>query len=93
MRDEMGWVEMNLRWERCASLADTVVRCAHAGTYADDCLCERVSQHKCYVVATCDKELRRRLRKLPGVPIMYISRHQYSIERMPEATVGGAPIK
>lgn len=67
--------------------------CTHAGTYADDCLCERVTAHKCYIVATCDKDLRRRIRKIPGVPIMYITRHQYSIERMPEATVGGAPIK
>jgi len=48
--------------------------CTHAGTYADDCLCERVTQHKCYIVATCDKDLRRRLRKIPGVPIMYVSR-------------------
>jgi U3 small nucleolar RNA-associated protein 24 len=67
--------------------------CTHAGTYADDCLCERVTQHKCYIVATCDKDLRRRLRKIPGVPIMFITRHQYNIERLPEATVGGAPIK
>jgi len=37
--------------------------CTHAGTYADDCICERVRQHKCYIVATCDRDLRRRLRK------------------------------
>ena len=84
--------------------------CTHAGTYADDCLCERVTQHKCYIVATCDKDLRRRLRKsahtpaarccvccerltpcvlasVPGVPIMFITRHQYNIERLPEATL------
>ena len=61
--------------------------CTHSGTYADDCLCERVTQHKCYIVATCDKDLRRRIRKIPGVPIMYITRHQYTIERLPEATL------
>jgi hypothetical protein len=27
--------------------------------------------------------------QVPGVPIMYITRHRYSIERLPEATVGG----
>lgn len=58
--------------------------CNHKGTYADDCLCERVRQHRCYIVATCDKDLRRRIRKIPGVPIMYIQSHQYHIERMPE---------
>jgi hypothetical protein len=29
--------------------------CTHSGTYADDCLVQRVTQHKCYIVATCDK--------------------------------------
>ena len=37
--------------------------CMHSGTYADDCICERVRQHRCYIVATCDRDLRRRLRK------------------------------
>lgn len=40
--------------------------CTHKGTYADDCIVTRVSQHKCYVVATCDKDLKRRIRKVPG---------------------------
>ena len=95
--------------------------CTHAGTYADDCICERVRQHKCYIVATCDRDLRRRIRKVtppalgycsgdirlhgkreadasgehamqvPGVPIMYLQSHRYTIERLPEATMGGAP--
>lgn len=65
--------------------------CTHKGTYADDCICERVKQHRCYIVATCDRDLRRRLRKIAGVPIMYIQSHKYSIERLPEATMGGAP--
>ena len=63
--------------------------CMHKGTYADDCLVNRVTQHKCYIVATCDKDLKRRIRKIPGVPIMYIAQHRYSIERMPDAY--GAP--
>lgn len=63
--------------------------CMHKGTYADDCLVRRVTEHKCYIVATCDKDLKRRIRKIPGVPIMYIAEHKYSIERMPDAY--GAP--
>jgi len=63
--------------------------CMHKGTYADDCLVSRVSQHKCYIVATCDKDLKRRIRKIPGVPIMFLSGHKYEIERMPDAY--GAP--
>ncbi|KAI8464257.1 MAG: Fcf1-domain-containing protein [Monoraphidium minutum] len=65
--------------------------CSHKGTYADDCLCQRATQHKCYIVATCDRDLRRRIRKIPGVPIMYLAKHRYTIERLPEATIGGAP--
>jgi U3 small nucleolar RNA-associated protein 24 len=38
--------------------------CSHAGTYADDCLLQRCTQHRCYIVATCDKELKRRIRKV-----------------------------
>ena len=59
--------------------------CLHKGTYADDCITNRVIEHKCYIVGTCDKALKRRIRKIPGVPIMYISQHQYTIERMPDA--------
>merc|ERR1712063_207099 len=35
--------------------------CSHKGTYADNCLVERVTQHKCYIVATCDRDLKRRI--------------------------------
>ncbi len=60
------------------------ITCGHGGTYADDCLVRRVTEHRCYVVATCDKDLKRRLRKIPGVPIMFIKEHKFAIERMPE---------
>ncbi|KAG6456646.1 rRNA-processing protein FCF1 homolog [Manduca sexta] len=65
------------------------ITCLHKGTYADDCLVQRVTQHKCYIVATNDKDLKRRIRKIPGVPIMYVAQHKYTIERMPDAY--GAP--
>lgn len=58
--------------------------CSHKGTYADDCLVQRIMQHKCYIVATCDRDLKRRIRKVPGIPIMYISSRKYVIERLPE---------
>ena len=44
--------------------------CMHKGTYADDCLVNRVTQHKCYIVATCDKDLKRRIRKIPGKKLL-----------------------
>jgi hypothetical protein len=62
--------------------------CSHQGTYADDCLVHRVTANKCYIVATCDRELRRRIRKVPGVPLMYIVSRRYAIERLPDQ---GAP--
>ncbi|KAM7535757.1 hypothetical protein Aperf_G00000098162 [Anoplocephala perfoliata] len=62
--------------------------CQHKGTYADDCLVER-SLLRCYIVATCDRDLRRRIRKITGVPIMYIHNHRVTIEKLPMAL--GAP--
>ncbi|CAF4545512.1 unnamed protein product, partial [Rotaria magnacalcarata] len=53
--------------------------CSHKGSYADDCIVQRVTQHKCYIVATCDRELKQRIRKIPGVPIMYLHGHRYTI--------------
>jgi len=67
----------------------TRLTCQHKGTYADDCLVNRVTEHRCFIVATCDRDLKRRIRKIPGVPIMFITQRKYSIERMPDAF--GAP--
>jgi len=65
------------RWERLA--------CDHRGTYADDCIIDRVMKHKIYIVATNDRDLKRRIRKVPGVPIMSVARGRYVIERLPNA--------
>jgi hypothetical protein len=46
------------RWER--------LECGHKGVYADDCIVERVMKHKVYIVATNDRDLKRRVRKVPG---------------------------
>jgi hypothetical protein len=76
----VGSVARDPRFERLS--------CSHTGTYADDCLVQRVTSHKCYIVATCDRELRRRIRQVPGVPLMYIVKRRYAIERLPDH---GAP--
>jgi U3 small nucleolar RNA-associated protein 24 len=65
------------------------IPCQCKGSYADDCLTKMVTQWRCFIVATCDKELRGRIRKIPGVPCMYIQGYRYTVERMPEAF--GAP--
>ena len=65
------------RWER--------LKCDHKGVYADDCLVDRVMKHKIYILATNDRDLKRRVRKIPGVPIMSVARGKYVIERLPDA--------
>uniref|UniRef100_A0A7S2IDC9 PIN domain-containing protein n=1 Tax=Alexandrium andersonii TaxID=327968 RepID=A0A7S2IDC9_9DINO len=62
----------------------TRLTCMHKGTYADDCICERINQHRCYIVCTNDKDLKKRLRKVPGVPIMYVVRGKFKVERIPD---------
>ena len=37
--------------------------CQHKGIYADDCIHSRVDAHRCYIVCTNDKDLKRRIRK------------------------------
>ena len=37
------------------------------------------------MVATNDKDLKRRIRKVPGVPIMYIQGHKYAVEKFNDA--------
>jgi rRNA-processing protein FCF1 len=65
------------RWQR--------VECDHKGVYADDCLVDRVSKSRIYIVGTNDRGLKIRLRKIPGVPIMSVARGKYVIERLPNA--------
>ena len=40
-----------------------------------------MKSNRCYIVATNDKDLKRRIRKVPGVPIMFISGHKYQVEK------------
>ncbi|KAJ4301009.1 rRNA-processing protein fcf1 [Kalmusia sp. IMI 367209] len=64
------------RWER--------IKCDHKGHYADDCLVEIVTKHRIYLVGTNDRDLKRRLRKIPGVPIVSVGKGKYVIERLPD---------
>ncbi|KAL2207456.1 FCF1 small subunit [Sarocladium strictum] len=63
----------------------TRLECDHKGIYADDCLVDRVSKDRIYIVGTNDKALKQRLRKIPGVPLMSVARGKYVIERLPNA--------
>ena len=65
------------------------LKCQHKGIYADDCICKRVESHRIYLVATCDRDLKKRIRKIPGVPIVFVQAHRFNVERLPEAY--GAP--
>lgn len=64
------------------------IKCGCRGNYADDCLVNIVTKNRCFVVATNDKDLRRRMRKIPGVPIMYLHNHKFSVERLPDSDYG-----
>ncbi|CZS94053.1 FCF1 Essential nucleolar protein that is a component of the SSU (small subunit) processome involved in the pre-rRNA processing steps of 40S ribosomal subunit biogenesis [Rhynchosporium agropyri] len=65
------------RWNR--------LKCDHKGVYADDCIVSRVMESKIYIVGTNDRELKRRIRKVPGVPIVSVARGKYVVERLPDA--------
>lgn len=64
------------------------LKCDHDNIgYADDCLCNRAKAAQCYIVATNDVELKHRIRKLPGIPIMSVLRGRYGIERLADAAI------
>ncbi|BFZ57884.1 rRNA-processing protein fcf1 [Savitreella phatthalungensis] len=58
--------------------------CDHKGTYADDCLVDRCLQNRCYLVASNDAQLKQRIRRIPGVPILYVGNHVIKCERLPD---------
>lgn len=65
------------RWQR--------LECSHKGVYADDCIVDRVVKQRIWLVATNDRDLKRRIRKVPGVPIVSVARGKYVVERLPDA--------
>lgn len=69
-----------------------ILKCGCHGNYADDCIVNTVTQNRCYLVATNDKDLRRRLRRIPGVPIMFLHNHKFGVERLPDSDYGAPKI-
>jgi U3 small nucleolar RNA-associated protein 24 len=45
----------------------------------------QVTKHRIYLVGTNDRDLKRRIRKIPGVPIVSVAKGKYVIERLPDA--------
>ena len=66
------------RWQR--------LTCSHAGTYADDCIVSTCTKNRIYLVGTNDAPLKRRLRAIPGVPLVSVGRGKYTVEKLPNAT-------
>lgn len=62
-----------------------VLKCQHRGVYADDCIVDRIVKDRVYLVGTNDRELKRRIRKIPGVPVVSVARGRYTVERLPDA--------
>ncbi|KAM0672437.1 Fcf1 domain-containing protein [Ordospora colligata] len=58
------------------------LECNHKGTYADDCILNRVSAHRCYIVATSDTALKQRIRAIPGVPLVTYRGQRCFVERL-----------
>ena len=63
-------------------------KCGCKGHYADDCLVNTVTTNRCFIIATNDKDLRRRIRKIPGVPILYLHQYKFHVERLPDNDLG-----
>jgi U3 small nucleolar RNA-associated protein 24 len=40
------------------------------------------------MVGTNDKDLKRRIRKIPGVPLISVANHKYVVERVSEDLAG-----
>ncbi|PNY28386.1 rRNA-processing protein fcf1 [Tolypocladium capitatum] len=66
------------RWQR--------LECDHKGVYADDCLVDRVTKNRIYIVGTNDRALKQRLRKIPGVPLMSVARGKYPASMVDKRT-------
>jgi U3 small nucleolar RNA-associated protein 24 len=54
----------------------------HGKGYADDCFVRILEASPIYLLCTQDKQLKQRVRKIPGVPIVYVTDHKYAVERL-----------
>nr|UXY88274.1 pre-rRNA processing protein, FCF1 [Cryptomonas curvata] len=48
--------------------------------YADDCIYNTAKNFKCFIIATCDKDLKRRIRNLLKRPVISIKKKKFYIE-------------
>jgi U3 small nucleolar RNA-associated protein 24 len=48
--------------------------------YADDCIFNTAKNFKCYIIATCDKDLKRRIRNLLRRPVISIKKKKFYFE-------------
>ncbi|KAG9391867.1 rRNA-processing protein Fcf1/Utp23 [Carpediemonas membranifera] len=62
------------------------IKCVHEDErgYGDKCLMDHAKAHMCFIIATNDRDFRREVRKVPGIPIMYVGHHSMKIERLPD---------
>ncbi|THH13262.1 hypothetical protein EW146_g6940 [Bondarzewia mesenterica] len=54
--------------------------CSHTGTYADDCLVQRVTANRCFIVATCDRMAAQYNDHSPNTLLEIISRSRCAFE-------------
>ena len=52
------------------------ITCTHPGkiVYADDCICETIKFFPTFFVATCDKSLKQRIKKISSMPILTLKK-------------------
>mmetsp|Transcript_48482 Transcript_48482/g.121051 ORF Transcript_48482/g.121051 Transcript_48482/m.121051 type:complete len:147 (-) Transcript_48482:1423-1863(-) len=55
------------------------IHCAHPSNivYADDCICETIKTFHPLFVATCDKALKQRIKKISSIPIVSIKKKKF----------------
>jgi len=55
------------------------INCLHPSEiiYADDCICETIKVFKIFFVATCDKALKLRIKKITSTPVVSIRKKKF----------------
>ena len=56
--------------------------CNHSSNiiYADDCIYNTAKNYKCFIIATCDKDLKRRIRNGLGRTLISIKKKKFCLE-------------
>lgn len=56
----------------------------HSGTYCDRCIEDRCLKNRIYWVGTNDGPFAKTLRKIPGVPILILTKKGVKVDRLPD---------